>query len=198
MIAKPYYMLLILLLVFIFLWYFFGGKEVEFIGIKPLNPEKEEYIERINITQPPLCVDITPTLPEEYKAQTCPNNKFLSKGEKICRETMEKIFGVPFKNTRPNWLKNNLTGRCLELDCYNEELKLAVEYNGQSHYLWPNYLNQTYDTFQSQVKRDELKKELCEKQGVYLIIVPYNIESHLIPTFIIKNLPESIQKKFID
>src|SRR5690606_8776479 len=98
--------------------------------------------------------------------------KFMSKGERICKETMENLYGVKFENVRPSWLKNPETGRSLELDCYNESLKLAVEYNGEQHYKWPNFTNQSREEFINQTRRDNLKRELCDKNGVYLIVVP--------------------------
>jgi len=221
---KPYYTLLVVILIFIFLWFFIGGKQYEFIGLKPLNPDyiieyadsyydtkkvtkkdeknekddvKEDVKELPEIIDDTLCVDITPELPIEFTkpVSMVTNDKFVSRGEKICRDTMEKIYGVPFKNTRPYWLKNDTTGRCLELDCYNEKLKLAVEYNGQNHTIYPNYFHRTYDEFKEQVRRDKLKNEICKKQGVYLITVPYNVSFELIPTYIMYHLPEIVQQR---
>lgn len=209
-IPHHYQIILVIILLFTILWLLFGGKEYNFIGLKPLLLDKldtmddemsmtmeEEKI--IEVDPNNICVDITPELPIEFNKNVCvpdDNQKFLSKGEKICKETMEKIYGVPFKNTRPNWLKNEITNRNLELDCYNEQLKLAVEYNGEQHYKWPNYFkNQNYDNFKDQLKRDLLKKELCEKNDVHLIIVPYNVPYSMIPTFIVYHLPEIIQKR---
>lgn len=108
---------------------------------------------------------------------------------------MERIYGVPFKSIWPDWLRNPETGETLELDCYNEELQIAVEYNGQQHYTWPNFTNQTYQQFINQVRRDELKMELCDRNGVYLIVVPYNVSLDKIPEFIMSYLPETIQKR---
>ena len=108
---------------------------------------------------------------------------------------MEKIYGVPFESIRPNWLINPETGEKLELDCYNEELKIAVEYNGEQHYNWPNFTNQTHTQFINQVRRDELKMELCDRNGIYLIVVPYTVELDKIPEFIISYLPETLQNR---
>lgn len=52
------------------------------------------------------------------------------KGEKRTREIIERITGRKFPSVRPNFLKNPKTGRNLELDMYNDSLKLAIEYNG--------------------------------------------------------------------
>ena len=116
------------------------------------------------------------------------NNKS-SKGEQICRQTMERIFGVEFPNVRPNFLKNNVTSKTnLELDCYNDDLKIAVEYNGRQHYKFIPYFHKTMDGFKNQKFRDYLKKDLCKKNNVTLISVPYTIPHDKIPQFIIDNL----------
>lgn len=141
-------------------------------------------------------IDLTPLLPSDFIAkESCPSSKFESKGEKICRDTMEKIYGVPFINTRPSWLKNPQTNRNLELDCYNEKLKLAVEYGGEQHYKWCSFAKQSYTDFRNQIYRDRIKADLCKEHGVYLIVVPYNVPLNLIPTYIIYHLPEIIRKR---
>jgi len=121
--------------------------------------------------------------------------KFISKGERTCCQTMERIYGVPFSSKWPEWLRNPETGRTLELDCYNDELKLAIEYNGEQHYKWPNFTNQTYEQFINQIRRDSLKVDLCDRQGVYLISVPYNVPHDKIPAYIMSYLPETIRKR---
>lgn len=144
-------------------------------------------------------IDLTPLLPEEFHDKLVVNDggKFVSKGEQICRETMERIYGVPFINTRPKWLKNPNTNRNLELDCYNEKLKLAVEYNGVQHYKWCSFAKQNYTDFREQVRRDRIKVELCEQNGVYLIVVPYNVALQQIPTYIMYHLPEIVRRRLM-
>ena len=58
-----------------------------------------------------------------------------SKGEIECRKVLEEIFNRPFKKHRPNFLNNPVTGGMfnLELDCYNDDIGLALEYNGIQH-----------------------------------------------------------------
>lgn len=121
--------------------------------------------------------------------------RFISRGERMCCNTMERIYGVPFTSTWPDWLRNPETGETLELDCYNDDLKIAVEYNGEQHYKWPNFTNQTYQQFINQVRRDTLKLDLCDKNGVYLIVVPYNVPYENIPSYVMSHLPETIQKR---
>ncbi len=115
-----------------------------------------------------------------------------SKGETICCQTLEQIYGAPFDTVRPNWLKNPETGMNLELDCYNDDLRLAVEYNGIQHYVWPNFTRQSYDDFVKQVRRDRFKVDTCDINGVYLITVPYNVPHELIPRYIQWYLPEAV------
>lgn len=164
------------------------------------SEESEESLDMMHdiplVYDPTREIDLTPALPEEFtKECSKDNNKFESKGEKICRDTMEKIYGVPFINVRPSWLKNPLTNRNLELDCYNEKLKLAVEYGGEQHFKWCSFAKQSYTDFRNQVYRDRIKVELCKEHGVYLIVVPYNVPLTLIPTYIIYHLPEIVRKR---
>src|SRR5437868_11898499 len=106
-------------------------KEVELPSVNEQNSMKD------------VCVDLTPQLPPEFTTNICFNEdnknggKFESKGEKICRQTLERVFGTKFPNQRPNWLINDRTGHALEIDCYNESLKLGVEYSGIFHSVYP-------------------------------------------------------------
>ena len=97
-----------------------------------------------------------------------------SHGERRCRKWLESYFGRPFIKIRPEWLKNPVYGRNLELDCYNEELGLAVEYNGKQHY---SYVSKFHKKGKKDLQyskwKDALKHKLCNEHGVYLIIVPY-------------------------
>lgn len=115
-----------------------------------------------------------------------------SKGEAITRKAMEDIYGVPFINSRPDFLKNPETLENLELDCYNADLAIAAEYNGIQHYLWPNYTNQTEQQFHNQLRRDEFKINQCDLNGVYLITVPYEVPYDMIPKYIEYYLPENV------
>lgn len=118
-----------------------------------------------------------------------------SKGEKICRQVLETIYDKPFRKCTPDFLRNPETGRLLELDGYNEELKIAFEYNGIQHYKWPNFTNCTADEFIQQHRRDRFKLDQCDLQGVYLITIPYVVPDHLIEKFIRYYLPENVEQR---
>lgn len=135
---------------------------------------------------------------KEKENGVCMKKKFTSHGEKICCKTMSNIYGVDFVNTRPDWLVNPETGRKLELDCYNADLKIAVEYNGEQHYKWPNFTGQTKEQFESQIRRDNIKIETCKKMGIHLIVVPYTVKIKDIPSFIINNLPNTLRDKILE
>lgn len=138
--------------------------------------------------------------PKQYKRNK--NNSFYtidndiqlkpkdSKGEIECRRVLETYFKRSFGKTRPDFLKNPAIneGRNLELDCYNDELKLAVEYNGIQHYKFSPYFHRTRDAFQNQKYRDYLKRQLCEKNGITLIEVPYTIQIKDIEKYLLKQI----------
>ena len=51
----------------------------------------------------------------------------------------EKIYNKKFAKCKPLWLKNQ-RGSQLELDGYNDELKIAFEYQGRQHYEDNNWM----------------------------------------------------------
>lgn len=98
-----------------------------------------------------------------------------NKAEEQCRKVMQKLFGTSFANERPNFLKNPKTGRNLECDMINHNLKLVVEYNGAQHYHFTPYYHKTYQVYLDQVERDQFKHQKLRELGYDLIIVPYTI-----------------------
>jgi hypothetical protein len=113
----------------------------------------------------------------------CPKCK-INYGEEIIRQYFEQAFMKPFPNTRPDWLEG------LELDGYNESLKLAFEHHGTQHYKFSKRFHITQEGFKAQLDRDEMTRILCIKKGVTLIEVPY------IPTMIkLNEVPEYLNSK---
>lgn len=116
-----------------------------------------------------------------------------SKGEIECRRVLQSIFNKSFPKIRPNMLRNPVTSSetdniNLELDCYNDELKLAVEYNGMQHYKYMPFFHKNKETFQNQKYRDHMKRDLCIKNGIKLIEVPYTVKIQDIENYIKKEL----------
>lgn len=89
------------------------------------------------------------------------------RSEKLSREIIEKITNLKFPKKRPSWLEG------LELDSFNESIKLAVEYNGEQHYKEIPHFHRKENAFQEQQDRDKKKLKLCEENKVDLIIIPY-------------------------
>lgn len=188
-----------------------SGKSYEFLG---LNATKDDLRrinrlagEQVTTTVAPDIVDETsvknidntPSLPEDLfrkdkeKSPLDVKKKIVrGKTEQICREILEDIYGKPFPKCRPPFLKSGETGRCLEIDCYNEELKIGLEYNGIQHYSWPNYTGQTRKEFEEQLRRDKYKVDQCDLYGCYLVSVPYNVPSSKLREYIEYYLPENV------
>ena len=140
---------------------------------------KKKYYELLPYSKP------NPVVPKT-------SNKKMSKGEEECKRVLEKIFKKPFDNTRPDFLSNPVTGgKNLELDCYNEELKLAVEYNGIQHYKYSPYFHKNKDQLETQKYRDEMKRRLCMENDVTLIEVPYNVKYENIEDYLVEKLRDS-------
>lgn len=113
-----------------------------------------------------------------------------SKGEIECKRVLEQLFRKPFVKERPGFLYNPVTGggNNLEIDCFNRELRLGVEYNGRQHYEYSPFFHKNKDAFQNQKYRDEMKRVKCRENGVILIEVPYTVDIPEIETYLKKEL----------
>ena len=118
------------------------------------------------------------------------NYKKDSKGELECRRVLQNIFQRPFDKNRPDFLRNSVTGNKhnLELDCYNKQLRLAVEYNGRQHYDYIPYFHRNKEAFYNQKYRDEIKKRICKDLNITLIEVPYTVKHRNIQKYLINKL----------
>lgn len=110
---------------------------------------------------------------------------YISKSEGQCKIILERLFGREFNKTRPDFLKNDVTGRNLELDLYNPELKLCVEVNGKQHYQYIPYFHTSKDAFYNQRYRDEMKKTKCRENGINYLEIPYNVKLDDLEDYII-------------
>lgn len=107
-----------------------------------------------------------------------------SKGEEWTRAWFERRYGVPFAKARPTCLTNPKTKKCLELDGYNETLKIAFEYNGGQHYRRVAKFQPKEQDFLDQVERDHQKLLLCQKAGIALFVVPDLDSEEKVKTFL--------------
>ena len=111
-----------------------------------------------------------------------------SKPEAITRNILQRIFKKQFISVRPDFLRNPVTGQNLEIDCYNDELKLGVEYNGKQHEEYVPFFHRYKGNFTKQRYRDELKKLMCENNGITLISIPSYLPYNKIEPFLINQL----------
>lgn len=115
--------------------------------------------------------------------QWCPECS-TGKSERVCRQYFEAIFGKKFPKVKPSWLIGP-KGHKLELDGYNEELKLAFEYQGAQHYFQNNRFHKNR-TLESQKGYDNIKRDLCKKNGITLIEIPFTVKYNWLQAFILK------------
>lgn len=122
--------------------------------------------------------DITRQRSQKFYTFTENGRRFGSIGEKLCCKIVEEFLEREvLSNIRPNFLKNIKTGRNLELDVYDPITKVAVEYDGPTHFkntVQP-FLNE--NEVDKQIERDISKDDLCMKIGIKLIRVPYMVDS---------------------
>jgi hypothetical protein len=111
--------------------------------------------------------------------------------ERICRLYFETLFKNKFPTSYPKWLRNK-NNQQLELDGYCEELSLAFEHNGKQHYEIVNF-NGKSNEFEKLQENDEIKKTLCIKNNVKLIIIP-----ELFSKTKIDDLKDIIAKEYIN
>lgn len=109
-------------------------------------------------------------------------------GEFTCRKVLNRYFQKPFNKIRN--IYNPVTNQFLELDCYNEELKLAIEYQGIQHYKYCPHFHKNKESFRNQQYRDELKRIYCKQLGITLIEVPYQIKPNEIDGYLYQKLIE--------
>lgn len=115
-------------------------------------------------------------------------------GEAILRRALEDIYGKVFNRIRPDFLRYH-TGKNLELDCWNEDLKIAGEYNGAQHYQRVEKWQKTEEAYLEQIQHDEYKYERMCQLKYYLITVPYTVPHHMIRLYVDYYIPENYVKR---
>ncbi len=91
-----------------------------------------------------------------------------SHSEDLVVSLLEKLTGEKFPTVNPEWLI--WEGKTLELDGYNRKMGLAIEFSGPLHTkFFPK--QESYSSYFSRVVKDVVKRRMCKKHGVYLIVV---------------------------
>ena len=185
------------IIIIFFLWIFIAGKEK--------SSSETNLSDAMNMIISPQLKNSINSTKQMFNDIQGPNedmNDFIyangtSKGDNECRRIMQELTGRKFYKIRPDFMKDPVTGHFLELDCYNDDLKLAVEYNGRQHEEYNSFMHQgSKDKFRNQQYRDYLKKELCKKNNVYLIVVPSKIKLRDLHSYLMTELEPYLKTKF--
>ena len=65
----------------------------------------------------------------------------------------------------------------MQIDGYNEELKLAYEFQGPQHFSEnPMFHKRGKIDLDEQRKRDQKKQNICKERGIDLIEIPYDAD----------------------
>ena len=107
------------------------------------------------------------------KDSWCPECSYF-KTEITCKELLEQELGFQFKKTR--FVYNN---KRYEWDGYNEENKVAFEYQGIQHYVYPNHWHKTEEEYLKAKQRDIDKIIYAKENSIKLLIIPYTEENNL-------------------
>ena len=107
------------------------------------------------------------------KSSWCPLCKRL-KQESLCIESAKRIFGFSFNKLRIYYSTIN-TRSFFELDGYNPDNNIAIEYQGIQHYEHTPIFHKSGRTLAQQQKQDEIKRSYCKTNNINLIEVPYTV-----------------------
>lgn len=112
-----------------------------------------------------------------YRGRWCPicNVRF---NQKVMGMYMEKIFGVPFPETSLSkaYKLSRDRGGLLRFDGYNayvtvggETFRIAFEYDGEQHDIYPNSFHKTLQQFEDSQRRDALKINRAQEHSTIII-----------------------------
>lgn len=82
------------------------------------------------------------------------------------------------ENFRPDWLIDS-DGARLELDFYIEEIKIAIEVQGEQHYRYCKFFHENYDDFPVRLARDKWKCVQSQSLGIRFIEIASKYEADL-------------------
>jgi hypothetical protein len=151
------------------------------VGRQEYNPRYNDDIAYLKIASDTSSLGLDTPRPPKKK-------KFSS--ERKCREIVERLLKKSFHNVRPDFLEFE-NGSNLELDMYNEELQLALEYQGVQHYKFSPYFHKGLSDFLYQQKKDDWKRKRCAELNIKLIEIPYTVKREDLEQFITGELQKN-------
>ncbi|MEB2492862.1 hypothetical protein SOP93_16985 [Peribacillus frigoritolerans] len=122
----------------------------------------------------------------------CPNCTIYINEER-CRYILEQLFDAKFIKTR------NILGDNYELDGYNEELKIAFEFQGKQHYEHIDFFySRMNQSVEERIKVDQIKVDRCKDLRIDLLVIPYTVEPNEQVNFISRELQKLGHKFKVD
>ena len=91
-----------------------------------------------------------------------------------------KSLDPPSSIRRPEFLKTPEHPQGLELDIYYPQYRFAIEVQDKQHERRIKYFHKNEEDFEKQLMRDQLKKELCEKNSIILRYVWYYEDTYIV------------------
>ncbi len=108
-----------------------------------------------------------------------------TKSEARAIEVLEKLTGKKFPTVHPDFMRYK--GKRLELDGYNAEMGVAIEFSGPMHTKWYP-AKESYEKYLARIETDKIKRQLCEARGVLLIVVDMRLPVHLYRDYFLSRL----------
>lgn len=171
-----------------------------FDGYTKLSKFKE-----INIISQKTNNNLLKTYKKNYKISVFNNEKLQNLFDQITYDYLvsdifenndDLIIEFPFGYITLKFLDEEVKLTKSELKSYKfntfpNHFKLAFEYNGLQHYIYPNYYHSSFKQFLSRVVNDLLKKHISMDNNIILIEIPYSICPNM-------NNPKNIQNYIIN
>lgn len=161
--------LLVLSLIFIFSYYIYTNY------IKDEDKDDDDKDDDQNDKENELLNNLVKNNNKKFKSKNG-KKRIPKKHETRCRIIMENLFRAPFISVRPDFLKYDKTGKNLELDMFNSDLMIALEYDGVHHRKFTEFFHKSEQDFLDQQDRDQYKEEKCKELGITLIRVPDTVK----------------------
>ncbi len=117
--------------------------------------------------------------------------------EKIFRIIMEKVFNTTFSSCRPDWLRNKYGNR-LQIDGYNENLKIGFEYQGKQHFKFSPHFCRNIETFKRGKQNDLTKKQILSSRNIFMFYPTYQLKKENYLEFIFSKIKNTQHENFIN
>ena len=117
--------------------------------------------------------------------------------EKMFRCILEKVFNCSFPSCRPSWMKSDKM-RCLQIDGYNEELKIGFEYQGKQHFKFVPYFHKNIQKFERLQFLDKTKKHILEQKNIFMFYPIYKLKKENYLNFIYSSIKNTEYEKIVN